>query len=165
MKKQKEFEKYYKDILTVSAIVAVAAIAVGVFYRVSLGIFIAIIAAALYVVLVNMGLKDRFNLGYKRNGDGITVFSKGGASQIPEKLMFLDVTEIAAGKDSFGETVRIPKSILRIDLAAFTDVRTVEFAGTEEEWSRIDKKGEAGEWSLVFFPENSDINEINESEK
>ena len=160
MEKEKEFEKYYKSILTVCVIVIAAAIAVAVFYKVSLGIVIGIVGVLLYALLVNQGLKNRFGLGYRRNGDGVSVFSKGGAREIPSRLLFLEVTEIEAGKESFGETLRIPRSVRRVDAAALMGVRTVEYVGTEEEWSRVELTGDRGEWDLVFIPaENEEKNE------
>ena len=148
--KQKGFNRFYLSLVIVCGIICAMAIVIAVFAYVWMGLAVGIIAVVIYRMAIERELRRTFGISYRRVKDGLAVsFVKNGGKNpspeevfVPDRIMWLDVAEICEAEKKKAETnircLHIPKSVKTVDvkaLSAITELQTVYYGGSAEEWS------------------------------
>ena len=154
------FGVFYVGLVCVCIAMSIAAVVIAVYLSVFGGLLVAMLAAVFYRAFLVGRMKHQLGLSYRRVDGGIAcsvikietplyrreqweLYEK---RIIPSKLIFLDVVEVCESgvsgvADDFATTVRIPRSVKRIDAGAFSGMsalRTLVYDGTDAEWQEVE---------------------------
>ena len=126
---------------------------------------ICVIAAVYYTLSTSITLKKELGISYRSVAGALTVTkydAKGRESAwIPQKLLWLDVTEIDAG--AFGTKssenlceIHLPRTLTRIGADAFVDcpkLSRICFEGNAEQWARIESQSDLSSFCVELETE------------
>ena len=137
-----KFEQSYLWLVIGCGCGAALAILLGVLWRVSVGLILAIAVALAYRTALPELLKTHLGLACRRNRDGVTVSVLPTDAiweelWIPARLLWLDVTEL--GEVSGVRALHLPRSIRRLGTRkAESSPTQILYEGSPEEWAELE---------------------------
>lgn len=158
----KAVDDSYLHTLIISGAVILGAIAVAVFYRVSIGIALAVLGVVIYSIAASNTLYNKLGLAYRSSTGKMTVTEAYGRRRstvfIPERIMMLDVCEISdrAFDHKSSETVStvyLPATLTRIGKDVFRgcpELREIHYAGSASQWELIESDTDLGDITVIF---------------
>lgn len=155
--------KAYIVCIVLSALLAVASVAVAVHLKVIFGLIGAIASVLVYMGLVGHILYSRLGFSYTSTTGALKITEIYGKGRdeiwIPRKLLLLDVREIgdeACDHASSSELrfIHLPSTLRSIGKDAFLKCEKLEcicYEGSPEEWDAIEKGAELDGVKVIFF--------------
>ena len=157
-----KFEKFYLQLVIMCGAFFAVSVTVAVLWRVSVGILLAIIAALTYKLFLTDELKKSLGYFSRRVHDGLALRAARKCTDaviyVPEKLLWLDVTQIDAR--AFGEymggvaeEIVLPATVVRIGEDAFVGckaLKTVRYLGSREQWEAVECSSDMSPYTVVF---------------
>ncbi len=149
-----EFSHFYRYLVVGCGVILAVAIVGAVYASVWVGVLVALVVAAIYRWFLSDELKKKLGLSERRAVDGLSlsllpsVIPDVEERFLPEKLLWLEVTELSASAPDKEDntTVRaiyLPRTLRRLKNGAFDGFSALEvicFEGDAEEWSRVEKE-------------------------
>ena len=147
----KTVRKGYKIALTVTAVIAIAAIICSVHFDTLFGLLLLVLAVVTYLAIVINLLYSKLGIAYRSFHGGMTVTALYGKDRevvyVPDKVLMLTVTEIGTRAFTHESSkkireIHLPNTLLRIGTSAFAKLPSltdVYYEGTEEEWKELSR--------------------------
>ena len=158
--RMKRVNDSYLITVIICAAVIIGSIAVAMYVNVAAGIVMALAAVICYNVFSKELLSNNLGISYTCIEGAITVTGVKGNGEaeifIPARLLWHDVTKIGprAFADSNGvKMVHIPSSVTEIAenaLSGCSELKTIYFEGSKQEWNRIKKGTDFGAFEICF---------------
>lgn len=157
-----DISKIYLGIVILSALAAISAIVIAVHIRVLYGLALGMAAALCYTFATSFVLKKKLGISYRSESGKLTVtkYDAKGNTQawIPERLIWLDVTEIDDGAFAVASSgnlreIHLPGTIIRIGADAFAQCPKLEriyFDGGAEDFGKIEIESDLSSYKIVL---------------
>lgn len=152
----------YRWTLVITLTLMAAAIACSVFYKVSIGLLVLVLAVVTYAAIVINLLYIKLGISYRAYHGCLTITALYGKERktvyIPSRIINFTVSEIgtrAFTHESSKQIKRIyiPKSIIRIGTSAFARLHSltdIYYEGSEEEWAELSRLAPLEDVTLHF---------------
>ncbi|MBQ9085999.1 MAG: hypothetical protein IJY47_02300 [Clostridia bacterium] len=160
----RKFEVFYFQLVIGCGCVLIMGIVVAVLVSVLVGILIFLAGCGIYLYFLRDELKKRLGLKYRRGEDGwaVTPVARGEDEElwIPERLMWLEVTELFRGEEPPCEGIRalhLSAGIKLLEEGLFDrlpNLETICFLGTEEQWQAVIKPDVPLSCEVAFVTED-----------
>ena len=156
---------FYLYTVIISGAIAAAGLIYAVLSSVFFGLVIAILGVLIYTASTSNILYKKLGISYRSTSGALTVTQLYGQSRhnvwIPERLLWLSVTEI--GDRAFDhassasiQTVYLPATVKVIGEDIFkgcTQLETICFEGTREQWAQVESSTDFSGYQLIFANE------------
>lgn len=177
----KQVGTLYLYTVIISALIVACGLICAIIYKVFIGLLIGILGVLFYTVLTSNILYKRLGISYRSTSGALTVTQLYGQDRseiwIPERLLWITVTEI--GDKAFDHasssqinTVHLPATLKAVGkdiFAGCTELRTVCFDGSREQWKQIESLTDFSPYEIIFKDcaaptENGEADSITEVE-
>ena len=156
-----EFSRFYLYlVLGCGAILAVSVVG-AVYASIWAGVLVAALVAGIYRWFLADELKKKLGFSEERVSDGLSLslLPRDGEERfIPEKLLWLEVTELSASacvseENATVRAIYLPKTLRRIKMGAFDGLSALEvicFEGDIEAWAKVEKEIDLRSYRVIL---------------
>lgn len=159
-----EFSRFYLYLVVGCGAILAVSVVGAVYASIWAGVLVTLLVAVIYRWFLADELKKKLGLSEERVADGLSISllpsSVHDAEErfIPEKLLWLEVTELSASESCGKEnaTVRaiyLPKTLRRIKAGAFDGFSALEvicFEGDAEAWAKVEKETDLSGYRVML---------------